>query len=95
LEQNPERPAKSILQDFQELHPGHFKDSHLRTLQSRVYSWRAQAIVTFNDDLIHEDRKTPEASPITLCGETSDYAADEILNCSPKPGQDLKSEAVI
>lgn len=92
LEQNPERTAKSILRDLQELHPGHFKDGHLRTLQRRVQSWRAQAIITFNDDWIHEDRKTSEAS--TLRGETPDYAA-EILSCSPKPGQDLKSEAMV
>ena len=52
LENNPELTAKSLLLELQSRYPGQYKDSQLRTLQRRVQSWRANAIITFDDECI-------------------------------------------
>jgi len=78
LEQNPERTAKSILQDIQKRYPGKYKDGQLRTLQRRVKSWRAQALITFDDEWIHSDKMSDLDFPKQLRGETLAPASDEI-----------------
>jgi len=78
LEQNPEQTAKSILQDIQKRYPGKYKDGQLRTLQRRVKSWRAQALITFNDEWVHSDQISDLYLPKRLRGETLDYTSDEI-----------------
>lgn len=73
LEQNPERTAKSILRELQEHFPGWYEDGQPRTLQRRVQSWRAQAVITFNDGWIHADQATFEGLPKSLQGRTIGY----------------------
>jgi len=55
LENNPERTAKSLLLELQERYPGQYNDNQLRTLQRRVQNWRAKAIITFDDEWLHEE----------------------------------------
>ncbi|GAH36416.1 unnamed protein product, partial [marine sediment metagenome] len=78
LEQNPERTAKSILQDIQKRYPGKYKDGQLRTLQRRVKSWRAKALITFDDEWVHSDQISGLHLPKRLRGETLAYTSDEI-----------------
>jgi len=78
LEQDPERTAKSILQDIQKRYPGKYKDGQLRTLQRQVKSWRAQALITFDDEWIHSDKMSDLYLPKRLRGETLAYSSDEI-----------------
>ena len=66
LESNPERTAKSLFADLQQQYPGQFTDGQLRTLQRRVQAWRAQAILTFNDQWLEEDLLATEALPLPL-----------------------------
>ena len=63
---NPERTAKSLFADLQQQYPGQFTDGQLRTLQRRVQAWRAQAILTFNDQWLEEDLLATEALPLPL-----------------------------
>lgn len=56
LEANPELSAKQLFQELQAEHPGQFPDIQLRTLQRRVAEWRAQAILTFQDQWLAEDQ---------------------------------------
>ncbi len=78
LEQNPERTAKSILQDIQKRYPEKYKDCQLRTLQRRVKSWRAQSLITFDDEWIHSDQISGLHLPKSLKGETQAYTSNEI-----------------
>jgi len=78
LEQNPEQTAKSILQNIQKRYPGKYKDGQLRTLQRRVKSWRAQALITFDDEWVHSDKISDLYLPKRLRGETLAYISDEI-----------------
>lgn len=72
LEQNPERTAKSILQDLQRRYRGQYHDDQLRTLQRRVQSWRANAVITFENEWIDGDPiANLQVSP-QLRGETLD-----------------------
>jgi len=66
LGSNPERTAKSLFADLQQQYPGQFADGQLRTLQRRVQAWRAQAILTFNDQWLDEDLLATEALPRPL-----------------------------
>ncbi len=76
LDQNPERTGKSILQEPQNRYPGQYKNGQIRTLQRRVQSWRAQALITFNDEWIYDEQIT--GLPNHLRGETSAYSLEEI-----------------
>src|SRR5258708_31453026 len=55
LAAHPERTAKAALLELQSRYPGQFPDAQLRTLQRRVQVWRAQVILTFDDQWLHED----------------------------------------
>ncbi len=55
LAANPERTAKSILQELQQRYPGRYPDGQLRTLQHRVKEWRARALLEFNDTWLGEE----------------------------------------
>jgi len=55
LENNPEGTAKSLLQKLHDRYPGAYNNNQLRTLQRRVKKWRANSIITFNDDWIYKE----------------------------------------
>lgn len=55
LEANPERTAKSLLLELQRRYPDKYTINQLRTLQRRVKDWRANAIITFNDEWMKEE----------------------------------------
>jgi len=78
LKQNPEQTAKTILKDIQERYPGRYTDGQLRTLQRRVKSWRAQALITFDDEWVHSDQLSDLHLPQRLQGKTLVYTSDEI-----------------
>lgn len=63
LENNPECTAKSLLSDLQKHYPGQYPDNKLRTLQRRVQKWRANAILTFDDEWLHEDVMSIKGPP--------------------------------
>lgn len=66
LAAQPERTAKSIFVALQQRYPGQFPDVPLRTLQRRVQVWRADALLTFDDQWLHEDVLTPQLLPPPL-----------------------------
>jgi len=66
LAAHPERTAKSIFVALQQRYPGQFPDVQLRTLQRRVQVWRADALLTFDDQWLHEDVLTPQILPPPL-----------------------------
>lgn len=49
LAASPGRTAKAIFVALQQRYPGQFPDVQLRTLQRRVQVWRADALLTFDD----------------------------------------------
>jgi hypothetical protein len=55
LAATPERTAKSVFVELQQRYPGQFPDVQLRTLQRRVQTWRAQAILAFDDQWLQEE----------------------------------------
>lgn len=63
---NPERTAKSLIMELQQHYPGQFVDNQLRTLQRRVQAWRAQAILTFDDQWLEEEVLAQEGLPRPL-----------------------------
>jgi len=62
----PERTAKSIFVELQRRYPGQFPDVQLRTLQRRVQVWRADALLTFDDQWLQEDVLVPPVLPSPL-----------------------------
>jgi hypothetical protein len=62
----PERTAKSIFVELQQRYPGQFPDVQLRTLQRRVQVWRADALLTFDDQWRQEDTLLPPVLPSPL-----------------------------
>lgn len=55
LEAQPERTAKSILDEIQRRYPETYPTGHLRTLQRRIARWRATMVTTFDDQWLHEE----------------------------------------
>ena len=74
LENNPERTAKSLLMELQKCYPGQYCDNQLRTLQRRVQKWRANAIITFDDNWINEDLLARKALPKNLKAVTMEIS---------------------
>jgi hypothetical protein len=66
LEVQPERTAKSVFQELQQRYPGQFPDVQLRTLQRRVKEWRAQMIITFDDQRLHDEAFVTRVLPSPL-----------------------------
>jgi hypothetical protein len=66
LAAQPERTAKSLFQELQARYPGRFPDVQLRTLQRRVRAWRAQAILAFDDQWLHEEVLSGHSLPHPL-----------------------------
>ncbi len=62
----PERTAKSVFAELQRRYPGQFPDVQLRTLQRRVQVWRADALLTFDDQWLQEDMLVPQVLPAPL-----------------------------
>jgi hypothetical protein len=63
LMERPERTAKSVLQELQQRYPGQYGDDQLQTLQRRVRTWRARAILVFDDGWLEEDIMAGHAFP--------------------------------
>lgn len=63
---HPERTARAALLELQTRYPGQFPDTQLRTLQRRVQSWRAQVILTFDDQWLHEEILAGQTFPRPL-----------------------------
>ncbi len=62
----PERTAKSLFVALQQRYPGRFPDVQLRTLQRRVQVWRADALLTFDEQWLQEDVLVPAILPSPL-----------------------------
>ena len=71
LTATPERTTKSVFAEVQQRYPGQFPASQLRTLQRRVKAWRAQAILTFDDQWLQEEVLLALALPRPLQAVTS------------------------
>jgi hypothetical protein len=63
LHDRPERTAKSVFQELQQKYPEQYRDGQLRTLQAHVKQWRAQAIVTFDDQWLAEEVLADQTMP--------------------------------
>ncbi len=46
---NPERTGVSLFQQLQDLYPGRFRDTQVRTLQRGLQKLRARLLITFDD----------------------------------------------
>ena len=66
LELQPERTAKSVFQELQQRFPGQFPEVQLRTLQRRVKEWRAEMIITFDDQWLHDEAFSARVLPSPL-----------------------------
>jgi len=66
LQAQPERTAKSILEELPEHNPGIYPPGQLRTLQRRGKEWRAQAILVFNADGLEADVSAEQTLPQPL-----------------------------
>ncbi len=66
LAASPEVTAKALFLALQERYPGQFPDVQLRTPQRRVSVWRAEALLTFDDQWLHEDVLTAPSLPLPL-----------------------------
>ncbi|HSH83094.1 MAG TPA: hypothetical protein VLA19_31560 [Herpetosiphonaceae bacterium] len=73
LTATPERTTKSVFAELQQRYPGQFPDSQLRTLQRRVKAWRAQAILTFDDQWLQEEVLLTLALPRPLQAVASSH----------------------
>jgi hypothetical protein len=78
LEAEPERNARSLFAQLQAKYPEQYPPGQLRTFQRRVSAWRAQAILTFDEQSLADDAlagrslprplrvaREPEVSPVT------------------------------
>jgi len=84
LAANPERTAKSLLQELQKRHPDNYPDSLLRALQRRVQGWRAKALVVFDDRWLHEEVLAWQGLPRPLQAEVETTEGQEPASpCAP------------
>ncbi|MBW2149703.1 MAG: hypothetical protein JRI22_22140 [Deltaproteobacteria bacterium] len=84
LAANPERTAKSLLQELQKRHPDNYPDSLLRTLQRRVQGWRAKALVVFDDRWLHEEVLAWQRLPRPLQAEVETTKGQQPASaCAP------------
>ena len=77
LAAQPERTAKSVFLDLQQRYPGQFPDGQLRTLQRRVQAWRAEVILTFDQQWLQEEPFVAQDFPRPL---RAIAATDEVPN---------------
>lgn len=63
LAAEPERTAKSLLQELQQQYPGQYGSSQLRTLQRRVKEWRRETLLQFNEEWLDQDRVHGKVAP--------------------------------
>jgi hypothetical protein len=59
LSAEPERTAKSLLEELQRKYPGQYGEGQLRTLQRRVKEWRKEAIVQFHETWMGDEETGP------------------------------------
>ena len=84
LAANPERTAKSILQELQQRYPGRYPDGQLRTLQHRVKEWRARALLEFNDAWLGEELLAGAPLPRPLRATLVSPAAPSDAHADPQ-----------
>jgi len=90
---HPERTAKAALLELQTRYPGQFPDTQLRTLQRRVQVWRAQVILTFDDQWLHEEILAGQTFPRPL--QAVDDAGPSTTHLAPIPGAARPQEAAM
>lgn len=71
LTTDPQKTAKSLLQELQEIYPGKYNDNQLRTLQRRVKSWRTRTILAFDDQWLQEEILVTGSLPRELYAQVS------------------------
>lgn len=64
LNANPERTGVSLFQQLQDLYPGRFRDTQVRTLQRGLQKLRACLLVTFDDQGTQESLNGQLAAPV-------------------------------
>jgi hypothetical protein len=66
LDDEPERTARSFFAQLQDKYPGQYPPGQLRTFQGRVSAWRAQAILTFDEQSLADDALAGRSLPRPL-----------------------------
>jgi hypothetical protein len=61
---NPERTGVSLFQQLQDLYPGRFRDTQVRTLQRGLQKLRARLLLTFDDHCTQEPVNGQEHAPV-------------------------------
>jgi hypothetical protein len=61
---NPERTGVSLFQQGQDLYPGRFRDTQVRTLQRGLQKLRARLLITFDDLGTQELVKGQPSAPV-------------------------------
>lgn len=92
LAAHPERTAKAALLELQARYPDQFPDTQLRTLQRRVQAWRAQVILTFDDQWLHEEILAGQTFPRPL--QAVDDGGPSTTSPVPIPGAAMPQAAV-
>ncbi len=61
---NPERTGVSLFQQLQDLYPGRFRDTQVRTLQRGLQKLRARLLITFDDQGTQEPVNGQPSTPV-------------------------------
>jgi hypothetical protein len=61
---NPERTGVSLFQQLQDLYPGRFRDTQVRTLQRGLQKLRARLLITFDDQGTQEPVNGQPSAPV-------------------------------
>jgi hypothetical protein len=61
---NPERTGVSLFQQLQDLYPGRFRDTQVRTLQRGLQKLRARLLITFDDQGTQEPVDGQPSAPV-------------------------------
>jgi hypothetical protein len=81
LDDEPERTGRSFFAQLQDKYPGQYPPGQLRTFQRRVSAWRAQAILTFDEQSLTDDawagRSLPRPLRVTREPEVSQVTDTE------------------
>jgi hypothetical protein len=64
LSANPERTGVSLFQQLQDLYPGRFRDTQVRTLQRGLQKLRARLLLTFDDQGTQEPVDGQPSAPV-------------------------------
>jgi hypothetical protein len=95
LAANPERTAKSVFVELQQRYPGQFPDAQLRTLQRRVQTWRAQAILAFDAQWLQDEVLVGQVvAPALRAIHESDAAWSDPTAVGQRPSLPTPTETV-